>query len=181
VPDSRSGEPAPDGRILVWGAALRLCHWALAALVMFDFVVDDGGPLHRAIGYVAAAVVALRLVWSAFASGEQRFAALRPSLARTLEYVRQGTPRTIGHDPLGLWMVWLLWTLVLLLGVTGWMTHLDAFWGDDRVQAVHAVLADILLVAAALHVAGVAAMSWRWRENLPAAMVTGRKRTDEAR
>ena len=28
-------------------------------------------------------------------------------------------------------MVWLLWIVVLLLGVTGWMSRLDAFWGDD--------------------------------------------------
>ena len=180
MPDSRIREPARDGQVLVWSAAVRLSHWALAALVIFDFVVDDGGPLHRGVGYVAAAVVALRLVWAAFARDERGFAALKPSLARTLAYLRRGTPRTIGHDPLGLWMVWLLWTLVLLLGVTGWMTHLDAFWGDERVQAVHAVLADILLGAAVLHVVGVAAMSWRWRENLAATMVTGKKRVDEA-
>jgi cytochrome b len=176
----RGREPR-DGRVLAWSAAVRLLHWTLAALVVFDFVVDDGGLVHRIVGYVAAAVVVARLVHAAIVGGAEGLAALRPSLARTLAYVRSGTPRSLGHDPLGLWMVWLLWTLVLLLGVTGWMTHLDAFWGDDRVQAVHAVLADALLVAAVLHVVGVAAMSWRWRENLPAAMLTGRKRRDEAR
>jgi cytochrome b len=181
VPESRLHERARDDRIRVWGAAVRLLHWALAALVVFDFVVDDGGPLHRAVGYVAAAIVALRLVRAAWARGEEGLRALTPSLARTLAYLRQGTPRTLGHDPLGVWMVWLLWTLVLLLGVTGWMSHLDAFWGDDRLHAVHAVLAYALLVAAVLHVAGVAVMSWRWRENLPAAMVTGMKRRDESR
>jgi len=176
VPAPRIDERAPDGRILVWGAAVRLLHWTLAALVVFDFVVDDGGPVHRAIGYVAAGVVVLRLLRAAFADGAEGLRALTPSIAGTLAYLRNGTPRTIGHDPLGIWMVWLLWALVLLLGVTGWMTHLDAFWGDDRLHAVHAVLADALLVAALLHVAGVATMSWRWRENLLASMLTGRKR-----
>jgi cytochrome b len=38
------------------------------------------------------------------------------------------------------------------------------------------VLADLLMVAVALHLAGVALMSWLWRENLPGAMLTGRKR-----
>jgi cytochrome b len=169
-----------DGRVLVWSAAVRLFHWALAALVVFDFVLDDGGPVHRGAGYVAAAVVVLRLAWAAFAGGEEGFAALRPSPARTATYLRLRTPRTVGHDPLGLWMVWLLWTLVLLLAVTGWMTRLDAFWGDDRVQAVHAVLAYLLLAAVVLHVVGVATMSWRWRENLLAAMITGKKRSDRA-
>ena len=181
MPESRFHERAADGRILVWGAAVRLLHWTLAALVVFDFVVDDGGPVHRGVGYVAAGVVALRLLRAVLTDGEEGLRALQPSVARMLAYLRQGTPRTVGHDPLGIWMVWLLWTLVLLLGVTGWMTHLDAFWGDDRLHAVHAVLAYALLVAAVLHVAGVATMSWRWRENLPASMLTGKKRPDEPR
>lgn len=82
----------------------------------------------------------------------------------------------MGHDPLGLWMVWLLWSLVALLGLTGWMSHLDAFWGDERVQSIHSWLAYALMAAAIVHVLAVAVMSWRWRENLPATMVTGRKR-----
>ena len=56
------------------------------------------------------------------------------------------------------------------------MSHLDAFLGDDRLQDIHAWLADALLAAVALHLLGVGVMSWRWRGNLPAAMVTGRKR-----
>ena len=181
MPDSRPREPATSGRIPVWDAAVRLCHWTLAGLVLFDLVADDGGPLHRIVGYVAVGVVVLRLAWAAFAGGEARFAALKPSIARTLAYLRAGAPRTVGHDPLGVWMVWLLWTLVLLLGVTGWLSGLDAFWGDETLHVVHSVLADGLLVAVALHLAGVAAMSWKWRENLPGAMLTGSKRDVESR
>ena len=73
-------------------------------------------------------------------------------------------------------MVWLLWILVLLLGVTGWMSRLDAFWGDDGIHDAHALLADILLIAVILHLAGVALMSWLWRENLPRSMITGTRR-----
>jgi cytochrome b len=176
VAADRAPAAAQGGRIPVWDAAVRACHAALAGLVLFDLVVDDGGPVHRNVGYVAVAVVLVRWLWAAVARGEARFGALKPSLAATRRYLRAGTPRTLGHDPLGVWMVWLLWSLVLLLGVTGWMSRLDAFWGDDRVHDVHAWLADALLLAVALHLAGVAFMSWRWRENLPAAMVTGKKR-----
>jgi hypothetical protein len=69
-------------------------------------------------------------------------------------------------------MVWLLWSLVLLLGLTGWMSRLDAFWGDDGIRVVHAWLADALLIAIAVHLSGIVAMSWRWRENLVAAMLS---------
>ena len=159
----------------VWDPVVRLCHWTLAGLVVFDFVYDDGGYTHRMVGYGAAVVVLLRLGWAAL-----RGHGLRPSIAETRLYVRQlasgKPPRTNGHDPLGLWMVWLLWILVLLLMVSGWASRLDMFWGDERVEEVHTFFADLLMLAIAVHVLAVVAMSLIWRENLPAAMVSGRKR-----
>jgi cytochrome b len=152
-------------------------------IVAFELWRDDGDFVHRVVGYVAVGVVVCRLAWASLRRDDGGLGALRPSLAATRAYLgllaHGRPPRSAGHDPLGLWMVWLLWLLVLLLGVTGWMTRLDMFWGDDRVQAVHAWLADALLAAACLHVAAVVAMSWVWRENLPAAMLKGRKRPVE--
>ena len=160
----------------VWDPVVRLCHWSLAGLVIFDLIYDDGGYTHRMVGYAAAVVVLLRLVWAAV-----RGHSLKPSIAGTLLYVRHllagKPPRSHGHDPLGLWMVWLLWILVLLLMASGWMSRLDMFWGDDRVEGVHALLADLLMAAVAVHVVAVVVMSMTWKENLPAAMVTGRKRS----
>jgi len=142
-------EHAPSVR--VWGVTVRLLHWTLASLVIVDLVIDDGGAAHRWVGYAAAAVVLARLAWAAAQGG---LAGLRPSVSLTRSYLgllaRGRPPRAPGHDPLGLWMVWLLWTLVLLLGITGWMTRLDAFWGDEQLHAVHALLADALLCAVAL-------------------------------
>lgn len=159
-----------------WDAIVRLLHWTLAALVVFDFVYDDGGYTHRMVGYAAAVVVLLRLSWAAVVRGHS----LKPSIAETRAYIREFAagrpPRSAAHDPLGLWMVWLLWILVLLLAVSGWASRLDMFWGDERVEEVHTFLADLLMLAVAVHVLAVCAMSVIWRENLPAAMVTGTKR-----
>ena len=171
-----------ESRLPVWDAVVRLLHWLLAGLVLVAyFVVDDGGLAHRTLGYVAVGVIVSRLLWSGFGEGANAFAALRPSLGRTLAYLRAGAPRSTSHDPLGVWMVWLLWALVLALGVTGWMTRLDAFWGDETLHDVHVWLAHALVAAVAVHVAGVAAMAWRWRENLVLSMVSGRKRAPDAR
>ncbi len=172
----------PQGRVRVWDVVIRLSHWALAALIAVDLVRDDGDYPHRLVGYAAVAVVLVRLAWAAVSRAHGSFASLRPSVSHSLGYLRlllRGEPpRSLGHNPLGVWMVWLLWTLVLLLGLTGWMSRLDAFWGDERVHDIHAVLADLLLVAVIVHLAGVGLMSWMWRENLPASMVTGSKRDD---
>jgi cytochrome b len=165
-------------RLAVWDLAVRLLHWGLAGLVAADLVLDDGGPLHRTLGYVAAGLVLARLAWAALHRGHAGFAALRPSVRETVAYVRAGMPRCVGHDPLGLWMVWLLWILVLALAITGWTSRLDAFWGDDGIHALHAFLADALLACVALHLVGVGAMSWRWRENLPWSMIAGTKPAD---
>ena len=171
-------------RVLVWDAVVRVLHWSLAATVLLDFVHDDGDRVHRVVGYAAAAIVALRLLWAARAQGPARLALLKPSPRATLAYgralLRGRAPRHPAHDPLGLWMVWLIWSLVLLLGLTGWMSRLDAFWGDETVQGLHLWLANALLAAVLVHVTGIAAMSWIWRENLPAAMLSGRKRRHDA-
>ncbi len=177
MPGSPAREAPRDGRVTAWDAAVRFLHWSLAALVLFDLFYDDGGWLHRLAGYTAAGVVVARWLWGAFAGGSAGLAALKPSLIATLAYLRGGARRTPGHDPLGLWMVWLLWLLVLLLGITGWMSRLDAFWGDDGIREVHSALAQALLIAVAVHLAGVAIMGWRWRENLVASMIHGRKRS----
>ena len=160
-----------------WDAIVRLSHWTLAALVVFDFVYDDGGYTHRMVGYAAAVVVLLRLGWAA-----ARGHSLKPSIAETRVYVRQliagKPPRSPGHDPLGLWMVWLIWVLVLLLAVSGWASRLDMFWGDERVEEVHTFFADLLMLAVAVHVLAVVVMSVILKDNLPAAMVTGNKRAE---
>ena len=163
----------------VWDAIVRSCHWTLAVLVVFDLVFDDGGRTHRLVGYAAAVVVLLRLGWAAVSRGH----GLKPSVSDTLVYVRLllagKPPRSRGHDPLGLWMVWLIWLLVLALGVTGWMSRLDMFWGDETVEEAHALLANVLMAAVAIHILAVCAMSVIWKENLPAAMVSGVKRPIE--
>jgi cytochrome b len=180
VSPSRSRETAAGGRVPAWDAAVRLLHWLLAALVVWDYFIDDEGGLpHRAIGYVAVGVIVCRLVWAGLREGANGFASLRPSWTKTRDYLRAGAPRTPGHDPLGVWMIWLLWALVLALGVTGWMARLDAFWGDETLDAVHEWLAHALMAAVVVHVAGVLAMTWRWRENLVLAMLTGSKRVDD--
>ena len=62
---------------------------------------------------------------------------------------------------------------------TGWLLTTDAFWGVRWAQQLHSLVAHGVLGLVALHVSGVALASFRHRENLVAAMLTGTKRSPE--
>ncbi len=169
--------------ILVWDGVVRWSHWVLAALVLVELVRDDGDRLHRGLGYLAVGIVAGRLLWGLRSGSMGSLQAMRPSIPAAWRYLLQlrhgHAPRHLGHNPLGTWMVWLLWSLVLLLALTGWMSRLDALWGEDWPVELHAALAHVMMICIGLHWAGVALASWHQREDLVAAMFTGRKRAPD--
>lgn len=125
--------------------------------------------------------------------------------AATLAYLGDMTGgrerRYLGHNPAGAAMIVAL--LVTLSGTafTGWLLEDDSrlamlpsvpaivapAWADDdgdrdqgaadgALKEVHETLANLMLLLAALHVGGVVLASFRHRENLARAMVTGDKR-----
>jgi cytochrome b len=165
----------------VWQWPVRIAHWLLASLVIINLFNDHGGKLHRYIGYVAVAAVVLRLLYGVIGpAGPARLHLPRPrSMWLHARAMLAGVvPRPAGHNPLGAAMTLLLWLLVLLLGLTGWVSRWDRFWGEDWPQDLHAVLACGLQGAVLLHLAGVVLSSALERQNLVKAMVTGRKRVD---
>jgi cytochrome b len=76
-------------------------------------------------------------------------------------------------------MIVALLSSAALASLSGWLSVTDRFWGDDWVQETHEVLGNAVIALAALHVAGVVYTSWRQRENLAAAMLSGVKRPPE--
>lgn len=166
--------------VKVWDPLVRLLHWSLAACIFGAFLVEDGDTAHRVLGYLALGLVATRIAWGFIGSPHARFRdwvrgprAVRAYLHERLAGTSQ---RRLGHNPAaGIMMLGLLATVVLV-GVTGWMQTLDAFWGVEWVEDLHAVLAWSLLGLIGLHVAAAVVESFHYRENLIAAMVHGRKR-----
>lgn len=164
----------------VWDVFVRIFHWALVSCVLINgLVLDDGEDIHQWLGYTASALVVLRIIWGFVGSPHARFADFWPTPSRVLRHVRaqwQGKPEHHwGHNPLGAVMMLWLMALVLVLGVTGWMQGLDAFWGEEWLQEVHETVANVLLISAGIHAAAALIMGRLERTRLLKAMVTGTK------
>jgi len=170
-----------EASVRVWDRAVRVLHWTLVvsvALSAIGLVALFG--VHQPAGYVALAAVLSRAVWGVVGSGYARFAQFVRGPRASLRYARAVAlgrePRFIGHNPLGGWMVVALMLCVIGLALTGWLYTTDTFFGDETVERVHRALAWALLGLVVAHVAGVLFTSLRHRENLIAAMFSGRKR-----
>jgi cytochrome b len=180
-----SAAGAEQRRVRVWDPLVRSGHWTLVLCVLAAWATrHQPGPWHEWFGYAVLGVVGIRVVWGWCGTRHARFGDFVQGPRITLDYARavlaRAEPATLGHNPLGGWMVVaLLSTLGLVCG-TGWLYTTDRYWGVEWVETLHGSLTDLLMVLVALHVAGVAYTSWHHRENLVAAMLHGSKRTRQA-
>ena len=174
---------APTGQIKVWDRPVRLLHWLLAMTVMAAWVTGYWPRrVHDALGYVAAAIVALRVAWGYIGTPHARFAGFVTGPRESFTYLRQlwrgCEPRYLGHNPLGGWMVVTLLGCVAGLGLTGFLYTTDWLYGYAWLESLHRGLAWLLVLLVPVHLFGVALTSLRHRENLVLAMLTGNKHQD---
>lgn len=175
----------------VWDLLVRLLHWSLVVAIATAWLSTlhlGFGRAHEPAGYVALAVVTARVLWGFLGplpgAHYARFTQFLRAPQAVLRYARllraHREPRYIGHNPLGGWMVLTLLACVAATGITGWLQTTDRYWGSELLEDIHRKLAWTLLGLIALHVLGVVTTSLRHRENLVAAMLTGRKAPAQA-
>lgn len=166
--------------VRVWDPLVRIFHWTLVAACTGAFLISSPRDLHETLGWIAATAVAVRVVWGFVGPGYARFSSFVPTprvfAAHAAEVATGREKRHLGHNPAGGAMVVALLAVVATLAATGWMMGRDAFWGVGWVEDLHETAANVGLVLVSLHLCGVVWESWRHRENLVAAMITGRKR-----
>lgn len=175
-------------RVRVWDGFVRTLHWTLAAAVATCWISGHWPPghfddVHHTAGYVAGAAVVLRVIWGFTGGRYARFAQFARGPRAVLAYARamrsRREPRHLGHNPLGGWMVLLLWGTAAALVISGWLYTTDWLWGYEWLSDLHAALAWLIATLVLGHLGGVIATSWRHRENLLGAMLSGSKRAPE--
>ncbi len=180
-------------KILIWDLPTRLFHGLFAAAFAVGWLTSEADGwlnVHVFAGYLMLGLLGFRLLWG-FAGGRYaRFTSFlfspREGAIYLLQVLKGTAGRHLGHNPAGSWAVYLLLTLALLAGLSGIATLGGqegqgplAAWvpyvAGDAFKEVHEAMVNAMLALVMLHLGGVALESWRHRENLPRAMVSGRK------
>lgn len=176
----------------VWDLPVRVIHGLFIVCVAGAWLTRDArqADWHAVFGYCALGLVAFRVAWGFIAFGHARFASFAYGPRDVIGYLRaamNGVPRHYtGHNPAGSWAVFALLALLAATAVTGVLVigglHGDgplagalSYAAADLAREWHEWLAWAMLALVAFHLAGVAWGSRLHRENLAAAMVTGRK------
>ncbi len=207
-----TGQQAAIAPPTLWDPVVRLSHWGIAAAVVLNALINEGGSLaHVSIGWAAMALLLMRLVWGVLGPSEARFSAFPPNPRTALAHLRgmlrgekpRGYP---SHNPAGAIMVYAFWVvLVVVIGtglvMTGGATPMQVAadkaavasgdWsalikddGEKRddpsgfgkgAEDVHEIAANLLLILAALHIAGVFVEGRLMRRSLVAPMLLGAK------
>ena len=189
-----SSTPLPLRKVRVWDLPTRLFHWALVVLVAFSWWSGEQGydwmPWHFWSGYGVLTLLVFRFFWGFAGSGTARFASFikgpQAGLHHLKELLRPGRTGDVGHNPMGGWMVLLLFALLLIQTVTGLFAEdsnmnagpLLLLVSEDvsrTLAEIHEVVANLILGAIILHVLAVLAYLLIKRDNLIGPMFTGDK------
>jgi cytochrome b len=180
----------------VWDLPVRLFHWLLVLCVTAAAITGYLLPatwlqIHIVAGSAIGALVLLRLIWGFTGTRYSRFRSFTFSPAETVSHLKDllaGTaPREAGHNPLAALMIFALLAVLSFIVISGLAVlggqfkqgPLKAFLSfatGNQIKDLHSLFAAVLLALIGGHVGGVIFESWRTRENLARAMVTGKKR-----
>lgn len=175
------GDAMSPATVRVWDPLVRIFHWSLVGVFAFAFLTgDEWDAAHETAGYVAAGLVAFRILWGLVGPRRARFTDFVRGPGSVAAYLRDAATfrarRHLGHNPAGGAMVMALLAAVAGIATTGFMMTTDTWWGVEWVEEAHEALVYATLGLIALHVGGVILASIEHRENLVRSMLTGRKR-----
>lgn len=178
----------------IWDLPTRLFHWALALLVICNlFLIGPRGgsatAIHFLSGYMIAGLLLFRLVWGFVGSPRSRFSDFLlpwPTVrAYAQRLLRLNPPHSVGHNPLGGWMIAAMLAALFGMVATGLFAASRRAAGPlaplispaaaHEIGQIHQLISNLMIGLVILHLAGVLGDWLLTRDNLIKSMITGRK------
>jgi cytochrome b len=108
----------------LWDPVVRLTHWGIAVAVLGNALVTKGGSVtHVSLGWLAMALLVMRLVWGALGPREARFSAFPPNPVAALRHLGQLLTGRVqhypSHNPAGALMVYAFWAALAVVIASG--------------------------------------------------------------
>lgn len=182
----------PDS-VKVWDPLVRVFHWSLVILFTVAYLSgDDWLDIHVFAGYGVVALVLFRLLWGLVGTRYARFTDFVRGPRTVVDYLKalgkRRAPRYLGHNPAGGAMVVALLAALLLSTLFGMAAYaaeegagpmvgfiLSGHFWEEVYEGGHEFLVNLTLTLVIVHIFGVFISSALHGENLPRAMLTGRK------
>jgi cytochrome b len=173
-------------KILVWDLPTRLSHWLLAsgfAVAWLTGESEEWRLVHVFAGGTVVAVALFRIFWGFIGTTYARYESFVRGPTEAWQYLKSllvGKPRHyIGHNPAGAYAILALLSLAVITGMSGWLAYQDI--GGESIGELHEGAASVMLAIVGVHLLGVIVGSWKHKENLVEAMITGMKLGKPAR
>jgi len=166
--------------IMVWDMPVRVLHWLLVICFVGAWISSESehwAMIHYAFGYTACLLVLIRLVWGLIGTRYARFSQFlkspRAVIPHFMAMLRGHPHHDIGHNPAGGLVMFALMLLILLIGLTGYLSVKELL--GDFVSEVHEAIASLALGLVIIHIFAAIGMSVIERQNLVRSMVNGKK------
>lgn len=166
--------------IIIWDRFIRVFHWSLALSFLLNFwVLEAGDPPHEWVGYFIGVLLISRLIYGFIGSHYARFINFFPTPSRLKIHLKAMQQKNFdpseGHNPMGALMIFALLVNLVIVTLSGWMQTWDMFWGEDWVEEVHEISANLVMILVAIHVTAILIMQHITRIPLIKTMLTGKR------
>lgn len=178
-------------KVKIWDIPTRLFHWGMLCLLGGLWWTAESGEMewHQLLAYSLMILLGMRLVWGFVGSDTAKFSYFVHSPKTVFNYLQKtrkhGISASVGHNPIGGYMVVALISLITLQLVTGLFATDEIFTegplysmvsGDTSLWLtwLHKKNFDLILILAGIHVLAVGLHMFKG-DKILAAMFSGYK------
>jgi len=179
---------------LVWDLPLRIFHWLFGLSIIGAWIAIETREeqLHIYIGYFIIILLIFRIFWGIWGTTHSQFRHFIPTPQKIRGYlyslVNGGSKETVGHNPLGSLMAFLMLAIVALQVGTGLFLEGDVWSGPYRhaiesdtvheLENIHELTFSIIQTLIVIHIVAVLGYWLLKKQNLVLPMITGKKRAE---